>query len=150
GRVPRPTWSWQVRRDEMELFDELTEHTFPALLDLLVERHGSDEAVVAPDGRVTFAELHERTDRMAAWYAAAGLGPGDRVGVLLPNVRRWLEAALGAHRAGVVAVPINTGYRQSEYARVVEGAGVRFGVTADPLFGRPRLDDLAPAGCGRP
>lgn len=132
----------------MDLFDELSQHTFPALLELLAKRHGADDAVVGPDGRVTFAELSERCDRMAAFYAAAGLAPGDRVGVLLPNGLRWIVAALGAHRAGLVAVPINTWYRSSEYAHVIEAARLRLIVTDDPLFGRPVLDDLAAAGHG--
>lgn len=132
----------------MELFDELTEHTFPALLELLADRHGRDEAVVGPDGRATFAELRERCLRMAAFYTEAGLAPGDRVGVLLPNGLRWIVATLGAHRAGLVAVPMNTWYRSSEYAHVIEAAQLRMIVTDDPLFGRPVLDDLFAAGHG--
>lgn len=133
----------------MDLFDELSEYTFPALLKLLADRHGSDEAVVGPDGRVTFAELSERCEQMAAFYSAAGLAGGDRVGVLLPNGLRWIVAALGAHRAGLVAVPINTWYRSSEYGHVIDAARLRLIVTDDPLFGRPVLDDLAAAGHGQ-
>jgi HIP---CoA ligase len=130
----------------MDLVDALTRRTFPALLDLLAGRHGTEEAVVAPDGRATFADLSERCDRMAGFYAAAGLVPGDRVGVLLPNGLRWLVAALAAHRAGLVAVPVNTWYRSSEYRYVIETARLRLLVTDDPLFGRPVLEDLAAAG----
>jgi fatty-acyl-CoA synthase len=85
---------------------------------------------------------------MAAWYTAAGLVPGERVGVLLPNGLRWLVAALGAQLAGLVAVPVNTWYRSSEYAHVVETAALRVLVTTADLFGRPVLRDLADAGHG--
>jgi acyl-CoA synthetase (AMP-forming)/AMP-acid ligase II len=130
----------------MDLLDGVSKCTFPALLELLAVRHSADEAVVAPDGRVTFAELAERCDRMASFYSAAGLVPGDRVGVLLPNGLRWLVAALGAHCAGLIAVPINTWYRSSEYDHVIETARLRLIVTDDPLFGRPVLEDLEAAG----
>jgi HIP---CoA ligase len=129
-------------------YDELTEFTFPALLRTLAEHHGDREAVVAPEGRVTFTELLARAEEMAAWYAAVGLAPGDRVGVLLPNGLRWLVTALGAHLAGLVAVPVNTWYRSSEYAHVIETAELRLLVTVADLFGRAVLDDLAEAGYG--
>lgn len=129
-------------------FDELAEHTLPALLRLLGERYGGREAVVAPEGRASYAELLARCEEMAAGYLAAGLRPGERVGVLLPNGLRWLVATLGAHLAGLVAVPINTWYRSTEYAHVITTAEPRLLVTQEKLFGRAVLDDLAEAGHG--
>lgn len=122
--------------------------TVPELLHALARRFPDTEAVVGPDGRVTFAELLVRCEAMAACYADAGLAPGERVGVLLPNGLRWIVAALGAHLAGLAAVPINTWYRSTEYAYVVDTAALRMIVTTDDLFGRPVLDDLAAAGFG--
>lgn len=129
-------------------YDALTEYTLPALLATLASEHGDREAVVAPEGRVDFAGLLARAEEMAAWYADVGLTPGERVGVLLPNGLRWLVAALGAQLAGLVAVPINTWYRSSEYGHVIETAALRLLVTTDDLFGRPVLTDLADAGYG--
>ncbi|HWD02733.1 MAG TPA: AMP-binding protein, partial [Amycolatopsis sp.] len=72
--------------------------TFPAVLADLAVRRPDAEAVVAPDGRITFAELATRVDDLAGALAAVGLRPGDRVGILLPNSLRWLVALLGAQR----------------------------------------------------
>ncbi len=130
----------------MVLDDELD--TFPALLRALATQYPEHEAVVAPEGRLTYTELLARCETMAAFYADAGIEPGSRVGVLLPNGLRWIVAALGAHLAGLVAVPINTWYRSSEYAHVIDTAALRMIVTTDDLFGRPVLDDLGAAGYG--
>jgi fatty-acyl-CoA synthase len=132
----------------MDLYESLSEHTFPAVLDALRDRYGEMEAVVAPDGRATFAEFARRCEAMAGILTSAGLRPGDRVGVLLPNGLRWLVAALGAHRAGMVAVPINTWYRSSEFAHLIEAADVRMIVTDQQIFSRDVLQDLAEAGHG--
>jgi fatty-acyl-CoA synthase len=106
------------------------------------------EAVVAPEGRVTFAELDERCDEIAGALAAAGLRPGDKVGILLPNGLRWLLAMLAAQRAGLVAVPINTWYRSSEIAHVIGTAGVRLVVTDRHIFGKDIPHELVIAGYG--
>ena len=122
--------------------------TFPAAVAGLAARHGEMEAVVAPEGRVTFAELAERCDEIAGAFAAAGLQPGDKVGILLPNGLRWLVAMLGAQRAGLVAVPINTWYRSSELAHLMASASLRLVVTDRHIFGKDIPHELDAAGYG--
>ncbi len=50
---------------------------------------------------------------------------GDRIGVLLPNGVRWTAALLGAHAAGLCAVPLNTWFRPKELIGVTRRAGLR-------------------------
>ncbi|MGW6791581.1 class I adenylate-forming enzyme family protein [Streptomyces chartreusis] len=120
--------------------------SFPAALAELVARYPDAEAVVAPDGRVTFAEFATRVDRLAGAFAAAGLRPGDRVGILLPNSLRWLVAMLGAQRAGLVAVPINTWYRSNELAHLIDTAHLQLVISQPEVFGKDVLAELDAAG----
>jgi len=60
---------------------------------------------------VTYAEADEIAHRVSRGVAALGVGPGDRVGVWLPNGPEILHASFGIYRAGAVAVFVNTGYR---------------------------------------
>ena len=87
-------------------------------------------AVVAGDERLTWAELDAAVDRAAAGYAALGLAPGDRVAVQLPNGLAWLRAALGALRAGLVVVPVNTAYTDPELEYVLADSGAALLVAA--------------------
>jgi long-chain acyl-CoA synthetase len=65
-------------------------------------------ALGVPGGRtVTYGELDERADRVAAGLAAAGLRRGDRVLALLPNGVETYDVLLGCARAGLVFVPMN-------------------------------------------
>jgi long-chain acyl-CoA synthetase len=80
-------------------------------------------AVVSGDERLTWAELDSAVDRAAAGYAALGLAPGERVAVQLPNGPPWLRAALGALRAGLVVVPVNTAYTDPELEYVLDDSG---------------------------
>jgi acyl-CoA synthetase (AMP-forming)/AMP-acid ligase II len=70
--------------------------------------------LVQPDGTVdmTHAEFHRATHRIAAGLIAAGIGPGDRVGVLSPNDPRAFAAVVGTIRAGATWVAVN--YMASE------------------------------------
>jgi len=65
--------------------------------------------LVHPDGTVamTHAEFHRATNRIAAGLIAAGVGPGDRVGVLSPNDPRAFAAVVGVIRAGATWVAVN-------------------------------------------
>ncbi len=97
-------------------------------------------AVVAGDTRLSWAELDAAVDRAAAGYARRGLAPGARVAVQLPNGIDWLRAALGALRAGLVVVPVNTAYTDPELEHVLGDSGSALLVTPadrEPVAGVP-------------
>lgn len=64
-------------------------------------------ALISGETAVTYRELDERAARLAAHLRARGVGPGDRVGVVLPNVVEFAVAYYGALRAGAIVVPMN-------------------------------------------
>src|SRR5580765_6708177 len=85
------------------------------MLRASVERGPDDVAVVEVGGdRVTYRELWDRAARVAGGLRAAGLERGDRAAILLPNGLGWVLAFWGAQLAGVVAVPVNTRFKESE------------------------------------
>jgi long-chain acyl-CoA synthetase len=97
-------------------------------------------AVVAGTQRLSWAELDAAVDRAAAGYAAHGLTAGDRLAVQLPNGIPWLQAAVGALRAGLTVVPVNTAYTDPELEHVLGDSGAALLVTAaerEPVAGVP-------------
>jgi long-chain acyl-CoA synthetase len=56
---------------------------------------------------LTYGQLDDLTQRVAGLLAAKGIGPGDRVGVMLPNVPHFAIAYYGILRAGGIVVPMN-------------------------------------------
>jgi long-chain acyl-CoA synthetase len=114
-----------------------------SLADLVraaARRRPGSPAVVAGDQRLSWAELDAAVDRAAAGYAGRELAPGDRVAVQLPNGLDWLRAALGALRAGLVVVPVNTAYTDPELEYVLADSGAALLVAAaerSPVAGVP-------------
>jgi len=116
---------WWYIPDYARVRYDLECRSIPNALRLTAQRHPDLEALVAEDGRRTFAELDR--DMIVAVRAVLALGvqPGDRVGVWAPNSGRWVVAALGILGAGAVLVPVNTRFKGEEAAYVLRKSGAR-------------------------
>src|SRR5919197_1040591 len=97
--------------------------------------HPDADALVSchQDVRWSYAELDERVDRAAAALIAAGLEPGDRVGLWSPNRAEWTLVQYAAARAGIIQVSVNPAYRTSELEFALRQSGCRMLVAA-PAF----------------
>jgi long-chain acyl-CoA synthetase len=82
-------------------------------------------AVRLADLGLTYAELDDRSARLAALLQERGLQPGDRVGVMLPNVPEFPIAYYGTLRAGCIVVPMNVLLKRREIAFYLEDSGTR-------------------------
>ncbi|MEZ5316098.1 MAG: AMP-binding protein [Vicinamibacterales bacterium] len=89
------------------------------------DRIAIEVARATGDERVRYAELLERSTRVAGWLSGRGLAAGDRVAILSENDAAWIAAYLGILRLGAVAVPLDTAYSAGQVRTVVENAGAR-------------------------
>src|SRR4029077_1508472 len=91
----------------------------------------SESARCAPDhpvavfdgGQLTYRQLDQASDRLAANLAAAGIVPGDRIALQLPNIPQFLISYFGILKAGAVVVPLNVLLRAPEIAYHLEDSG---------------------------
>jgi long-chain acyl-CoA synthetase len=85
-------------------------------------------AVRLDDLALTYRELDERSARVTGLLAAHGVAPGDRVGLMLPNIPEFPVLYHGVLRAGAVVVPMNPllKAREVEYHLADSGARVVF------------------------
>jgi len=108
-----------------------------SLASLLAEgalRYPAAPAVVAGDERVSYAVLWRQARCLAAHLASLGIGPGDRVGILLPNIPDFPRAYYGILALGAVAVPIHCLLTPAEIAFVLGDAEVKALISAKPLM----------------
>jgi long-chain acyl-CoA synthetase len=93
-----------------------------------VEMYRDRVAVRLDDLALTYAQLDERSARAAALLAGRGVRPGDRVGLMLPNVVEFPVLYYGILRAGAVVVPMNPllKAREIEYYLGDSGASLIF------------------------
>lgn len=116
-----------------------------SLGDLLLraaERRPEADAAVFAHERATYAELSARARELARGLIGLGIGPGDHVGVMLPNGLHAVAAIHGIALAGAVVVPINTRYRAVELSFLVRDADLAAIVTSDESAGYADLPTL--------
>jgi long-chain acyl-CoA synthetase len=97
------------------------------LLHSVIE-HNDRVAIRLGDRSVSYAELGDASARVSALLRARGVEPGDRVGIMLPNVVAFPIIYYGILRAGAIAVPMNPLLKSREVAFYVgdSGAGTGF------------------------
>jgi long-chain acyl-CoA synthetase len=115
----------------------------PNLADLLVTSAATRPGAVAikrDERELTYAALDAATARVAGLLRAKGVRPGDRVGVMLPNVEYFPIAYYGALRAGAAVVPMNVLLKAREVSFYLGDSG------ANVLFAWHDFADAAHAG----
>jgi long-chain acyl-CoA synthetase len=91
----------------------------PNLADLLTRsaaEHPDRVAIKLDDSELSYAALDGAAARVAALLRAKGVQPGDRVGIMLPNVAYFPVCYFGALRAGAAIVPMNVLLKEREVA----------------------------------
>ncbi|GAA4709888.1 (2,3-dihydroxybenzoyl)adenylate synthase [Pseudonocardia yuanmonensis] len=95
----------------------------PAEFRAVAAEHADREAVVALDGRLTFGELDERTDRVAAGLVGLGLRPGDPVLFQVTNRLESVVAWYAVLKAGLVPVATLAAHRGHEIGEIGRRVG---------------------------
>ena len=79
--------------------------------------------IMGAGGTVSYAELEDRSTRMARALRARGLSPGGQIAILMENNRAYLEIAWAAQRSGLHYTAINSHLRPAEVQYVLDDCG---------------------------
>lgn len=104
-------------------------------------------ALIHRSTTLTYAELYDRTTRLAHALRAAGVRRGDRIAHLGPNHPSFVEALFAAGQLGAVFVPLNTRLAAPEIAYQLRDSGSTV-LLHSPALGRVAEAALAERGVG--
>jgi acyl-CoA synthetase (AMP-forming)/AMP-acid ligase II len=92
---------------------------------------------------LSFGEWEAAANRVARGLVAAGVTPGERVSIYLPDrsLMAWIVAYPAIHRAGAVALPTNTRLHADELVTILRHAGASAVITSPQL--RSTIDAIA-------
>ncbi|GLI20612.1 acetyl-CoA synthetase [Xanthobacter flavus] len=118
--------------------------------DAIAAQHPDRPALFLPDGNgfspVSYGALARLSNQLAHALVAQGIGPGDRVAILLPQSLEVLVTHLAVYKMGAIAVPLAGAFGVDAIAYRLLDSGARALVTDDAglakLIARPEALDL--------
>jgi long-chain acyl-CoA synthetase len=99
-----------------------------------VRRLPARPAILYFDRAISFRELDELTDALAAALQARGFAPGDRLAVYLQNVPQFTVAMLATWKAGGITVSVNPMLKHKEVTALLADSGATVLVTLESLW----------------
>jgi long-chain acyl-CoA synthetase len=103
-------------------------------------KHADRPALKLDDAELTYGQLDEGSARLAALLGSKGVEPGDRVGIMLPNVPYFAVCYYGTLRAGGVVVPMNVLLKGREVGFYLSDPGAKI------LFAWHEFEEAAKKG----
>jgi acyl-CoA synthetase (AMP-forming)/AMP-acid ligase II len=94
--------------------------TLPLFFKTFCALYADVEAVIAGDERLTFGQLDEISDRLAAGLVARGIAKGDRVGIAMRNCPAWILSYMAAIKAGAIATLLNGWWQPHELEHALQ------------------------------
>ena len=110
-------------------------------LDEAAEKSPDSIACSYHNTNITYARLRRDAEVLAANLRRRGVKPGDRVGIMLPNLPQTMVAFWGVLKAGAVVTMFNPLYMEKEISYQVADAGLKHMITHDacwPKFAKLR------------
>ncbi|WP_405029778.1 AMP-binding protein [Methylobacterium sp. BE186] len=129
--------------------------TLADLFETSMGRYADRPAIISFGTSISYADLGARSEALAAWLQGQGLGKGDRVAIMMPNVAAYPVALFAVLIAGCTAVNVNPLYTPRELIAQLNDSGARvlivlenFGHTVAEALPDLTLDRIVVAGPG--
>ena len=113
---------------------EVPAKSLPQVFDEATEQFASRTALIFYGKKLTFAQLREQSDRMAAALADLGLKKGDKVALYLLNSPQFVIAYFAALKCGCTVTPISPVYTSHEIKYQLENSEARALICQDILY----------------
>src|SRR5690348_8627142 len=93
--------------------------TLPEFFKAFCTLNAANEAVVAGDERLTFADLDRISNKLAPALVAHGIAKGDRVAIAMRNCPTWIVSYMAIIKAGGVATLLNGWWESHEMEHAI-------------------------------
>jgi long-chain acyl-CoA synthetase len=104
------------------------------LLEESAKKYPDSPCTIFKGAKITYKEMDELTDRLAAGLAELGVKKGDRVGVFIPNTPQFVMAYFAILKAGGVVVATNPLYSGREIEHQVNDAGLEIMIVMSNFY----------------
>jgi len=93
---------------------------FYEFLTARVEEHRRKTALFVDEEKITYGEVLERVERLAAFFTEKGVGEGEKVALFLRNSPEFIYTVFAVSKIGAIVVPVNTFLKEEELSYILE------------------------------
>ncbi|MER1940932.1 AMP-binding protein [Castellaniella sp. FW104-16D08] len=107
---------------------------YASLVDMFEEscrKYGNNTAYISMGVSLSYAQTHQKAQAFAAWLQSQGVGQGDRVALMMPNLLQYPVCLFGTLMAGAVVVNTNPLYTPHELHHQLTDSGATTVVVAE-------------------
>ena len=122
------------------MYPQWQEQTLDRAFWQAAERFGGRPFVISDELTLTYRQVVEQAEDFARGLRARGIGPGDRVALVMGNYPVYVPIAYAVWRLGATLIPVNFAFKTDELGYVIEQSQCRAVITMDTFRG---LDYLA-------
>ena len=125
---------------------------YETLVDFLkecFEKYKNNDAFECMGKKITYRETDVLSTQFAAYLHSRGLGPGDRIAIMMPNLLQYPIAVFGALKAGLIIVNTNPLYTPREMQFQFDDSGARaivilenFASNLESILSKTKIDTV--------
>src|SRR5438309_8936992 len=109
------------------------------IADYLVDRHvregrGGRTAILCGEQSITYAQIADRSSRLATGLRTLGIRREDRVMLLLHDTPAFVYSFFGAQKMGAVPIPTNTLPKSQDYRYLLNDSPARVAIVSEALL----------------
>ncbi len=104
-------------------------------LEVAARRYPQRPAYVFLGRELTYRQLHDEAEALAAWLRSQGVQRGDRVALFMQNLPQFIVAFYAVMRADAVVVPVNPMNKADEFGHYISDPDTRVVITSADLAG---------------
>jgi long-chain acyl-CoA synthetase len=103
------------------LYEVITDH---------VKKRKGKVALLVDNEKITYGDILDKVDRLAAFFTQKGIKEGDRVALFLRNSPEFIYTIFAVSKIGAIAVPVNTFLKEDELDYILKDSGAKMLVTS--------------------
>ncbi|MCH7663768.1 MAG: long-chain fatty acid--CoA ligase [Chloroflexi bacterium] len=103
---------------------EIPDYPIFKFLELTAEKYPDKACTIFKGAEISYAEMNDLTDRLAAGFDSIGIGKGDRVGMYIPNTPQFVMVYYALLKLGAIVVATNPLYTEREIVHQANDSGM--------------------------
>jgi long-chain acyl-CoA synthetase len=127
----------------LESYDDAVPHSldYPAVplfhfLDDSAQKYPNQPCTIFKGAKISYREMSQLTDRLAAGFASLGIKKGDRVGLFIPNTPQFVMAYFAVLKVGAIVIATNPLYSAKELEHQANDSGMEVMIVMSNFYSR--------------